>query len=187
MTDMTWRGTDFYDETTGYYLSKEDITADEQKHLQHHGYDFDDEAVTFVRTRDAELVLGDRMFEFPQEVDEDYQHEILDDCLGDAYSYLLFAFNVRWDGADGWKKFKDKYEVFDRDYEHTIVIVRYNGRALKLWESSHDCPMGCTQYVVALTKEEDEALDEMSFEEVRNFVQKEADMLAKETVEKIPE
>ena len=44
-----------------------------------------------------------------------------------------------------------------------------------------------TQYVVALTKEEDEALDEMSFEEVRNFVQKEADLLAKETVEKIPE
>lgn len=177
MTDMVWSGTDFYDETTVIYLKKGMITADEQRRLEHHGYDFDDECWTPVRINDAELVLGARAFDFLQEEDEDYRHEILDDCLNDAYSYLVFAFHVRWDGADGWKKFGDKYQVFDRGYDHTIVIERYNGRVLEISESSHDCPMGSTQYVIALTKEEAEALDEMTFEEVRNFVQKEADRL----------
>ena len=99
--------------------------------------------------------------------------------IKEAPKYLVFASGCRWNGASGYKVCDDLADIVRRDYEVTIhsVAASKGGKVLKCLESSHDVPTGAVTYIVALTNNESEAIENMDFDMVRAFVTKKAKAL----------
>ena len=105
--------------------------------------------------------------------DEETIEESLEDYIKKGDKYLVYAYGVRWNGADGYKIAKSRVDAITRDYEVTISVdSEYTGKATKCRESSHDVPMGSTTYIIPISNAEAEEIEDMSFSEVQSFVEK---------------
>ena len=127
------------------------------------GYDIPYEAVDW----------GDSIYD---EKDAEYYLRML---IKDAPKYLVFASGCRWNGASGYKICENVADTVRRKYEVAIhsVAASKGGKVLKCIESSHDVPTGAVTYIVALNKQESEAIENMDFDMVRAFVTKKAKAL----------
>ena len=106
------------------------------------------------------------------EFNEEMFEELIDTFIEDYPYYLVFAQGVRWNGASGYKVCDSKIKCFERGYDVGFYMDNYNGRYMSLLESSHDVPAGGTTYVIGITSEEAEKIEEMEFKEVEEFVKK---------------
>lgn len=105
------------------------------------------------------------------EFDEDSLEDILLNSLGNWPHYLVFASGVRWNGNSGFAVFEDIKRTVYRDYDVTLELEEeIKDRGIKCRESSHDVPMGSTTYIIGISEDESEDIDEMDFDEVEHFV-----------------
>ena len=92
----------------------------------------------------------------------------------DANHYLVFAKNCRWNGASGYKVVSELRDAFCRDYDVNIYAAGQSEdkKCLKCTEYSHDVPTGAPTFIVALSEDEHEFIEDASFSEVTEFVMK---------------
>lgn len=103
--------------------------------------------------------------------DEDYLEDILLNTLGNWPHYLVFASGVKWNGVSGYGIFEDIKRTVYRDYDVSLYLEEeIKDRAMKCLESSHDRPTGSTTYIIGISNDEYEDLEEMDFNEIEQFV-----------------
>ena len=108
------------------------------------------------------------------EFDNDEQESLLSGVIKEAKHYLVFAYGIRWDGADGYTFCDSAAGIMRRSYEcsHYIREASAGGKTLKFVEASHDVPMGALCYAVALTDSEYDRLSNADWNTVAAFAEK---------------
>ena len=88
--------------------------------------------------------------------------------------FLVVLFNATWNGASGYKIFKDYFNAFFRDYDNTMYYVggTKGGKAITLREYSHDKPLGYNSAIVGLTEREYNKLSNCNIEKIIDFGRK---------------
>lgn len=108
--------------------------------------------------------------------DEYTDWSILYDYIKEAPHYLIYLKGGNWRGVDCFKIVDHVSQIFYRSYVCSISMtdVSSGGKVLMCRESSHDVPMGCPLYIIALTESEYAALtrkyNRNGFEEINRFV-----------------
>jgi hypothetical protein len=80
--------------------------------------------------------------------------------------YLVMAHGCRWNGASGYKIVDTIGKAFERGYEVSFSVISNTNKCIKLCESSHDVPTGSITYVIGLTVDEYDDLEESDFDSV---------------------
>lgn len=108
------------------------------------------------------------------ELDENELESLLDGIIKKAEHYLVFAYGIRWDGADGYTFCDSPVNIMHRSYEcsHYIRKASAGGKVLEFIESSHDVPMGALCYAIALTDGEYDRLSNADWKTVEAFAKK---------------
>lgn len=94
------------------------------------------------------------------EFDQEELNYILTDKIGRLPHYLVVACGCRWDGASGYMFTDEITKTCERSYDISLDLVEEGRNAIKCREYSHDVPMGGTTYIIGLTEEEFELLEE---------------------------
>ena len=92
--------------------------------------------------------------------DREELNYILTDKIGRLPHYLVIACSCRWNGASGYMFTDEITKTCERSYDISLDLVEEGKNAIKCRESSHDVPMGGTTYIIGLTEEEFELLEE---------------------------
>lgn len=106
------------------------------------------------------------------EYDEVLLGEYLIDKIGKYPHYLVFASGCRWNGASGYTICDNILKTVSRDYDISLYEDKPLKNGYAFTESSHDVPMGSTTYIIGLTEQEYERLEDAEFNEVEEFVNK---------------
>lgn len=115
-------------------------------------------------------------------IDHIEEYMLINSVLKKANHYMVYAENITWNHASGFKICDYPEECFRRSYDFNIYLndVTSGGKVLHAVECSHDCPMGSPVYIIALTdKEYNKLVNAESFETIRNFVGKQVEKLEK--------
>lgn len=105
------------------------------------------------------------------ELDEDLLYGILVELLGNHPYYLVFASGCKWNGASGYKFYDDILKTCERSYEISLTLEEEGKDAIKCMESSHDVPTGSPTYIIGLSYDDYERLNEAEFDEIRDFAE----------------
>ena len=114
-------------------------------------------------------------------IDHVMEKEIIDSVLKKANHYMVYAENITWNHASGFKICDYPEECFRRSYDFNIYLkdVTAGGKVLAATETSHDC-IGSPVYIIALTDREYTMIKNADkFETIRNFVGKQVKKLEK--------
>ena len=105
------------------------------------------------------------------EVDTDMLEGELEYFVGNHPQYLVIANNCRWNSETGYMFTDNLVKTVSRDYDITLTITEDGQDAIKCRESSHDAPTGHTTYIVGLSNEEYEKLEEAELNELIKFAE----------------
>lgn len=100
------------------------------------------------------------------EFDREELNYILTDKIGRLPHYLVVARGCRWNGASGYMFTDEITKTCERSYDVSLDLVEEGKNAIKCRESSHDVPMGGTTYIIGLTEEEFELLEEKELDKL---------------------
>ena len=98
--------------------------------------------------------------------DREELNYILTDKIGRLPHYLVIACGCRWNGASGYMFTDEIAKTCERSYDVSLDLVEEGRNAIKCRESSHDVPMGGTTYIIGLTEEEFELLEEKELDKL---------------------
>ena len=98
--------------------------------------------------------------------DREELNYILTDKIGRLPHYLVIACSCRWNGASGYMFTDEIAKTCERSYDVSLDLVEEGRNAIKCRESSHDVPMGGTTYIIGLTEEEFELLEEKELDKL---------------------
>lgn len=136
-------------------------------------YDVDeDECVSLSQCDISKYELWNEAY--CSEFDDDEQESLLSSVIKEAKHYLVFAYGIRWDGADGYTFCDSTAGIMRRSYEcsHYIQEASAGGKTLSFIEASHDVPMGALCYAIALTDSEYDRLSNADWNTVAAFAEK---------------
>lgn len=104
------------------------------------------------------------------EFDQEELNYILTDKIGRLPHYLVIALGCRWNSASGYMFTDEITKTCDRSYDVSLDLVEEGKNAIKCRESmvviSHYVPMGGTTYIIGLTEEEFELLEEKELDKL---------------------
>lgn len=165
-----------------------DLTLEQVARLRMLGYDtlypydgtdnFVEEADIILAGCDNETSDPKRMFYYDgADFDYDELEAKLQQFIRPSKHYLVFAYGVRWDGANGYMFANSLRKAIFRNYETSIypISATQNGKTLVCRECSHDVPTGARTVIIALTDTEYECLCRRGFNAIQDFAQKCAD------------
>ena len=118
--------------------------------------------VDIERYKIPEKAINYDSFDF----DECMLESLLEEIIGKYPHYLVIALGCKWNGASGYKFCDDILKTCERSYEISLTFEEEGKDAVKCRESSHDVPMGGTTYIVGLTEEEFELLEEKELDKL---------------------
>ena len=98
--------------------------------------------------------------------DREELNYILTDKIGRLPHYLVIACGCRWNGASGYMFTDEITKTCERSYDISLDLVEEGRNAIKCRESSHDVPMGGTTYIIGLTEEEFELLEDKELDKL---------------------
>lgn len=104
------------------------------------------------------------------ELDEYQLEDTLHQLIGNFPYYLVFAKNVRWDGASGYTLCNNILDTIRRNYDITIKYIKDVKNGIECTEYSHDVPTGSSTYIIGINEDEYETLSNADFYEVCIFV-----------------
>lgn len=104
------------------------------------------------------------------EFDEDELEFLLTELLGKHPYYIVLASGCRWNGSSGYKICENILEVCYRNYDITLILQEKHKDAIKCIESSHDVPTGSPTYIVGISQEEYEKIEDYDFNDIEKFV-----------------
>ena len=167
-TKAWYLGKDLNDICTNVYVDAEDLeSADEEtfQKLAGLGYEPDEDGGMWITKEDLP-------FDFIGKGDEEKEDYVFNDIMDDALKasangYLVIAYGVRWNGANGYAIMDSRDRLFSRPYESTFSLTGLspNRKVLEFTEYSHDVPMGSSGIIIALTKREREQAERWLFNE----------------------
>ena len=168
---MAYENMDIFECCT-HYCFKDDLEPEDIKKIENAGYDYEEGAYNSVDGATADAYgLWDLVDWSSAEFDEYECADLLESWVGQHPHYLTFASGCTWNGASGYGFSSKILDTVRRPYEITLIYKDHiDGRALICRESSHDVPMGSTTYIIGLTDEEYETLEDSNFEAVEAFV-----------------
>ena len=102
--------------------------------------------------------------------DEDELEYTLEDLIGNHPNYLVFASGCRWNGASGYTFCDNITDTVKRNYEISLRLVEQFKNGIECIESSHDVPTGSHTYIIGITDEERDSLEDADFSEIEEFV-----------------
>ena len=100
------------------------------------------------------------------EFDECMLESLLDEIVGRYPHYLVIALGGKWNRASGYMFTNEITKTCERSYAISLDLVEEGKNAIKCRESSHDVPMGGTTYIIGLTEEEFELLEEKELDKL---------------------
>jgi len=100
------------------------------------------------------------------EFDEDELNYILTDKIGKFPHYLVIACGCKYNGASGYMFTDEITKTCERSYDISLDLQEEGRNAIKCRESSHDVPMGGKTYIIGLTEEEFELLEEKELDKL---------------------
>ena len=100
------------------------------------------------------------------EFDECMLESLLDEIVGRYPHYLVIALGGKWNRASGYMFTNEITKTCERSYAISLDLVEEGRNAIKCRESSHDVPMGGTTYIIGLTEEEFELLEEKELDKL---------------------
>jgi len=98
--------------------------------------------------------------------DREELNYILTDKIGRLPHYLVIACGCRWNGASGYMFTDEITKTCERSYDISLDLLEEGRNAIKCRESSHDVPMGGTTYIIGLTEEEFELLEDKELDKL---------------------
>lgn len=98
--------------------------------------------------------------------DECMLESLLDEIVGKYPHYVVIALCCKWNGASGYKFCNNVIDTVARNYDISLSVEKEGNGAIKRLESSHDVPAGSTTYIVGLTEEEFELLEEKELDKL---------------------
>lgn len=98
------------------------------------------------------------------EFDEDELEILLTESVGNHPHYLVIACGCRWNGASGYMFTDEIVKTCARNYDISLTLEEEGKNAIMCRESSHDVPMGGKTYIVGLSEEEYEDLEDAELE-----------------------
>ena len=105
------------------------------------------------------------------EVDQDMLESELEHFLGNYPHYLVIAIHCKWNGASGWMFTNSRIKTVSRDYDISLIIEENGQDAIKCRESSHDVPMGSTTYIVGLSNDDFDKLEDAELDELIKYAE----------------
>lgn len=88
--------------------------------------------------------------------------------------FLVVAQSCKWNGSNGYGLYTSMEDALYRGYDVEQIIKEENDKYVELIESSHDVPTGHTSYIISLTTEEYDKvqnwLENMDFEKIDEFI-----------------
>ncbi len=132
----------------------------------------DNDEEILIDSYDTEAVKDDACWEYGDFDDYEFTN-FISQLIKKGNYYLIFLSHSRWNGASGYKIVNDIDKAFYRDYDCSQYVTggSIGGKVLQLSEYHHDCPMGHTSYIVALTDKEYERLDNSDFKTIQEFAE----------------
>lgn len=108
---------------------------------------------------------------------DNYEYESYIETLMNFRKYnhfLVFAFNCRWNGSNGWSIVDDYKKCFQRDYDTSMYYNNGSstGKWFRIMEYSHDVPTGGLTYIVGLTDKDYERLESGSYGRIKDFLER---------------
>lgn len=100
------------------------------------------------------------------ELDEDELAYTLTELIGKFPHYLVIACGCNWNGGNGYMFTDEITKTCKRSYDISLDLLEEGKNAIKCRESSHDVPMGGNTYIIGLTEEEFELLEEKDLDEL---------------------
>ena len=105
------------------------------------------------------------------EFDEYELESILIDNIGKFPYYLVFANGCTWNGDSGYTFCNDIIKTVYRPYDISLSIIENIKNGILCMESSHDVPTGSKTYIIGLSEEEYEKLEDSDFNDIKDFVE----------------
>ena len=157
-----YKDTDITKEFCLYHVWLPELGATIKKKVRQE-FDCDDDHIWLTENQIMDMDVPYDAVDWDSCIQEDdfLIEENLNAIVKKAAHYLVILEHYRWDGGSGCRIVDNVRDAFYRDYDCCIYpeAVTRGGKVLKLRESHHDCPMGHTTYIVALTEREYEFLD----------------------------
>lgn len=105
------------------------------------------------------------------DVDQDMLESELEHFLGNYPHYIVIATHCKWNGASGWMFTDSLIKTVSRNYDISLIIEENGHDAIKCKESSHDVPMGSTTYIVGLSNDDFDKLEDAELDELIKYAE----------------
>lgn len=143
-----------------------------EKIKDEYGIDESDKYITLDGVTIDDLNINSEAIRYESaDFDKISLEDILESYIGKHPYYLVFASGCRWNGASGYKITSNIIDTVLRDYEISLYYISHiEDRALICKESSHDVPMGSETFIIGISEDEYEKLEDFEFDEIEEFV-----------------
>jgi hypothetical protein len=102
---------------------------------------------------------------------DEFLYYVTDELLpGDYYGYLAFMYRANWRGSSAYTLTEDIERAVFFDHDASLYYQSKGPGYVKLTYASHDLPMGSDYYIIGLDRDTYETLEELDFNEVKDFV-----------------
>ncbi|HCA34640.1 MAG TPA: hypothetical protein DEP00_06225 [Lachnospiraceae bacterium] len=162
-----YAGKDIFNLCTDVVINREALTEEQKERL----IDWCGHVPSIIKRQQVEDL---DLYDIGEDVlDDDELYNMLRQSIKYSPYYLVYAYGVRWNGADGYMFAGDIRDAFVRDYDCEFLYDRSvkNGKGLVVTEYSHDCPTGSAVVIVGLTEKQKRLLEDAEFYEVSQFAE----------------
>lgn len=104
------------------------------------------------------------------EFDEYELESLLIDYIGKHPAYLVFASGCKWNGVSGYKICDDIKNTVIRNYDISLILINQFKNGIECMEYSHDVPTGSPTYILGISNEDREKIEDMEFNDIENYV-----------------
>lgn len=136
-------------------------------------YDIEDNTSTLIMSEESinEFNVPSEAIDYSTgEFDEEELRDLLVDMIGNHSDYLVLASGCRWNGSSGYMFCDDIVDTVKRNYSISLRLVEEFKNGIECMESSHDVPTGSSTYIIGITSEERDHLEDVDFDEIEQFV-----------------
>lgn len=170
-----YKGRTVSDLCTYYDVIIADLSDNDIKKIESEGFDvYPEDRVTTIPEWLLYSLENDLLhcIESSQIDDEIFDIVTNDVIKPSDHGYLVVNESCNWRNRTGYMVADSFRDALHRSYDVTqeFVAVSSGGKILKLRESSHDVPMGASEYIIALSKHERELADNLCYSFAHNII-----------------
>jgi hypothetical protein len=161
--------TNLYDLFTYWYVPLEDIKDSMKEDYAEIAEENEDDWVVATADDIEDFVSA----EFHSFEEDEFIYYFKDQLFeGRNYeAYLAFSYGMNYRGSYAYKITQDLKDIIFFDYDASLYFQDTGDNFVKLRMASHDVPMGSDYYILGLSKEEFDLLEDADFDMVQHFIE----------------